>query len=207
MSLHHSPAFVRRCVLYVWVSLMTIELKAVGTLTDTDSTPDDLVVYLLMRTDLPSMNPGKAMAQAYHAGNQITKWYASKLSTPIVEDYLGCKPLALRLNRDSFMDDSKALWFGTTICLGATAGDINRVMLMSANAFVCGEVIDPSYPFLVDSEIVPYVDREKIDLPWEVDLREPKTLVYRRELTCAWFLGRKSDRRFVGLFEGFGLHP
>ena len=28
----------------------------------------DLAVYVLVRTDIPSMNPGKAMAQVHHAG-------------------------------------------------------------------------------------------------------------------------------------------
>ena len=33
------------------------------------------VLYILMRTDMDSMNPGKAMAQASHASNQFVAEY------------------------------------------------------------------------------------------------------------------------------------
>ena len=34
-------------------------------------------LYILMRTDLPSMNAGRAMAQAAHAANQFIKEYGN----------------------------------------------------------------------------------------------------------------------------------
>jgi peptidyl-tRNA hydrolase len=36
-----------------------------------EDTTKDLAVYILARTDLPSMNPGKMAAQVHHAGVQM----------------------------------------------------------------------------------------------------------------------------------------
>jgi len=33
---------------------------------------DDLILYILLRNDMASMNPGKAAAQACHAANMFT---------------------------------------------------------------------------------------------------------------------------------------
>src|ERR1700680_2592834 len=77
---------------------------------------DDLVVYLLMRNDLPSLNPGKAMAQAYHAGNQIVKW----LEIADVKNYLGIDRQAVE----------NPLYFGTTICLSASLVEITNALRM-----------------------------------------------------------------------------
>ena len=38
----------------------------------TEVTDNKPYLYILMRTDLPSLNPGKAMAQAAHAANKMT---------------------------------------------------------------------------------------------------------------------------------------
>ena len=36
------------------------------------------ILYIFMRNDLPSMNAGKAMAQASHASSQLVTNYSSK---------------------------------------------------------------------------------------------------------------------------------
>ena len=36
------------------------------------------ILYIFMRNDLPSMNVGKAMAQASHASSQLVTNYSSK---------------------------------------------------------------------------------------------------------------------------------
>ena len=45
----------------------------------------DLAVYVLVRNDLPSMNPGKAMAQVHHAGVQMMFNHATN---PLVKEYV-----------------------------------------------------------------------------------------------------------------------
>jgi peptidyl-tRNA hydrolase len=93
-------------------------------------------LYILMRTDLESMNPGKGMAQAAHAANQFVHEY-SKLS--------------------EFGDWAKqAEGFGTTIVLGGgNEEDIARVASDCAyrEGFVAGLVRDPTYP-VKDGEAV-----------------------------------------------------
>lgn len=97
----------------------------------------DATFYILMRTDLDSMNPGKAMAQASHAYPAMAAY---------VKRYWG---------ESSFFSDLLERWqsqseqsFGRTIVLGGTPGEISDV-LQRARHFpdVLAEwVVDPTYP-------------------------------------------------------------
>ena len=91
-------------------------------------------LYCLMRTDLASMNPGKAIAQGMHAqaeaeailaalgGEWTAMWTAWKL---------------------------QAGHFGTTVTLGGAIDDIHTALVMLGEAgFPCGVVHDPTYPLL-----------------------------------------------------------
>lgn len=89
------------------------------------------VLYIFMRSDLDSLNPGKGMAQACHAANM-----AQELAQ------LGSSEM-------------KALWklwcadrmFGTTIVLDAPLWKINFIkMLKPQKGFISGVVTDPTYP-------------------------------------------------------------
>lgn len=189
----------------------------------------DLVVYLLMRTDLPSMNPGKAMAQAYHAGNQIVK-HVRTISPEgeFVTEYF----------RQG--DRGMASDFSTTICLGVTLADmqdiLNQVEVLPKR-YVTGRVHDPSYPFWVDSEIATLLDCaihnakvSRVGTVWNADargtqfdvkttpfymgdltnekiIRDDKVLFTREEVTCAWVLCDKNDSDIKFIFDRYSLHP
>ena len=97
--------------------------------------PNPYVLYILMRTDLDSLNPGKAMAQANHAFGALKKR---------IRQNLNLQPEYLDWQATTEQD------FGTCLVLGATEGQIKRV-LSRANRFfgrttVSGWVHDPTYP-------------------------------------------------------------
>ena len=86
------------------------------------------ILYILMRTDLDSMNPGKAMAQASHASNQFVATLP-KDEHDIYNEWLQCNG------------------FGTVLVLGVTEVQM-RTSVAVANALdlVSDVVHDPTYP-------------------------------------------------------------
>ena len=101
---------------------------------------DTLVLYILMRTDLDSLNPGKAMAQANHAFGALK--FAIRSNLVRQPDYLTWQ-------KQTPTD------FGTVIVLGGNEGgiqvaldDIHRLKL----SVVAGWVHDPTYP-IRDGEV------------------------------------------------------
>ena len=95
---------------------------------------DTLVLYILMRTDLDSLNPGKAMAQANHAFGALKNRIRSNLVRQ--KDYIAWQ-------------ETTAQDFGTVIVLGGNEGgiqaaldDIHRLKL----PVVAGWVHDLTYP-------------------------------------------------------------
>lgn len=159
-----------------------------------NKTNRDLAVYVLVRTDIPSMNPGKAMAQVHHAGVQMMRKYASH---KLVKEYL---------------DDgerSGALGFNTTITLAATINDITNVqfkVLGLGNICLGDQVVDPSYPFVVSKEAYNWTASKSKTPLSGIDIGNNQMLVTRIEITCAWFLGDRNDPDFKNLFEGLKLH-
>lgn len=93
-------------------------------------------LYILMRTDIYQMNPGKLGAQAAHAATQF------------VFDTLD--------GTDSDLVDAMNTWrhqagggFGTKITLAATQAQIRQTVTDLSNDFglKTGLVVDPTYPF------------------------------------------------------------
>jgi peptidyl-tRNA hydrolase len=86
-------------------------------------------LYILMRTDLASMNPGKAVAQGAHAANQFT-------------DSVGVDEEQFKL----WVGETNS-GFGTTITLGVTGAQLaHKVNLASLLGFPAGVTHDPTYP-------------------------------------------------------------
>ena len=101
--------------------------------------PDDVTLYILMRTDLASLNPGKAMAQASHAYGALKS---------VIRKY----PEVQRHYLHGM--DSTEQEYGTTIVLGGNAGDIEYALALAEGdaGIVSGWVHDPTYPIL-DGEV------------------------------------------------------
>ena len=107
----------------------------------TDPTP---YLYILMRTDLGSMNAGKAVAQGSHAANQM-----------VYEAMIKTDPLAAALdpNRAKALAQLVGEWsgaargFGTCIVLGVNEGQMRSVVAAASEAGLhAGITHDPSYP-------------------------------------------------------------
>jgi hypothetical protein len=106
-----------------------------------------------MRTDMASMNPGKGMAQAAHAGNALNEQMRQLSGSVFSEEKYGFKfapngiPDSLRLYKKWTKETKQG--FGTTIVLGA---DIQQIVettdrfLEHPNFYPAGYVFDPGYP-------------------------------------------------------------
>jgi peptidyl-tRNA hydrolase len=118
-------------------------------------------LYILMRTDLASMNPGKAVAQGAHAANQFqTRAKAKDASTDT--------------KRLFDVWASSADGFGTTITLGVNERQMRSAVDYAQRCgFMSGVIHDPTYP-LVDGaclHLIPldtcgWVFGEKAELQW-----------------------------------------
>ena len=89
-------------------------------------------LYIVMRKDIPDMNPGKAMAQAAHAQADFDAYLSSMTGT----------------DNDDFWQ-AVSLWredreFGTTLVLSAT---LEKMTIVNAVNDHCGMTVDPTYPW------------------------------------------------------------
>lgn len=94
-------------------------------------------LYILMRTDMASMNPGKGMAQAAHAANAFTHKFADDHEyVDDVERWLG----------EAYLDGAQG--FGTTLTLAVESERELREVIGSAqeDGFPAGLVLDNTYP-------------------------------------------------------------
>ncbi len=104
---------------------------------------DKPVLYVLMRTDMASMNPGKGMAQASHAYGAVKHHVL--------------KNIALQQVYRDWMSQTRQE-FGTTIVFGGSEGEIQAAMNW-LNRYVepakqlTGWVHDPTYP-ITDGDVV-----------------------------------------------------
>lgn len=144
------------------------------------------VLYILMRTDLPSMNAGKAMAQASHASNAFIKLHGKKCE---VKDW----------------EKQTKHGFGTVIVLGAIIEDIDALQtkLEYINE-IYDVVVDPTYPYIVNSEIRNLIDPLMISQE-SIQLESGDYICFRPETTCAYLFGEKDIiEKYV---EHLKLHP
>lgn len=109
-------------------------------------------LYILMRTDLESMNPGKAVAQGAHAANQFVH-VVEKMRNDIDGASIQGRPM------DVFPEEYENIemydyWatrtgdgFGTTICLDVDDNILHRVINAGESmGMIAGVTHDPSYP-------------------------------------------------------------
>lgn len=155
------------------------------------------VLYVFVRTDLPSMTPGKAQAHSGHAANAF-----------INEHYIK------QLNRGVGISDAVLEWmaatpfgFGTQINLKApwdeVLGIVNDVN-QDGDGITADVIVDPTYPYVVDEEIMPLIDRDRHTVD-PIDIGNGRFACHRREATAAYVFGYKEDlEQLVGRYP---LHP
>jgi peptidyl-tRNA hydrolase len=157
---------------------------------------DDIpVLYVIVRTDMQSMTPGKAQAHSGHAANAFVH-----------------KHLVKRIQKGQELGAAVVEWmkstdqgFGTQINLKASWADAVDAHTRAKQLGVMTEmVLDPTYPYIVDSEVAALIDpkHHSVD-PIVID--NGKVVCHRAEYTAIYFFGMKSDlKQFVGEFP---LHP
>ena len=94
------------------------------------------VLYILMRTDLDSMNPGKAMAQASHAGSAFV--HNAEPGYNVDEELFNA------------WQESTPQKFGTVLVLGVTEAQMRTAVQIAesfgVDKFPCEIIHDPTYP-------------------------------------------------------------
>jgi Peptidyl-tRNA hydrolase PTH2 len=99
-------------------------------------------LYILMRRDMDSMNPGKAMAQAAHAANQFIHKCSDRDLESALDMWTG------EAYVDGGPEGRQISGFGTTIVLGVWSQRELEDIVRSAQSdhFEAGTVLDNTYP-------------------------------------------------------------
>ena len=148
------------------------------------------VLYILMRTDLASMNAGKGMAQASHASNAFVFAELKKmLSSPwkSVKDFYKVFIKGETKDASLFIQwvHSTTQGFGTVLVLGVNEIEMRTAVDVAGKLdYVSGIVHDPTYP-LVDGDFCHF-------LPLD---------------TCGYIFGDKNDPMLGAVVGNFPLHP
>ena len=155
------------------------------------------VLYILLRTDLPSMNCGKACAQASHASNAFVK---------MAKDDLAEK----RRKLFELWQNETDQGFGTVIVLAATRSELaSAVDNARFKMFVAGEVVDPTYPYKVENgEIAKLIPTTTDTFP-RAEIADPKApvMLCRKEVTCGFIFGDKDELAAYNIVSHLKLHP
>jgi peptidyl-tRNA hydrolase len=146
----------------------------------------EYILYILMRNDLPSLNAGKAMAQASHASNAFIKSFGNAKS---VKPWINETPQG----------------FGTVIVLSANEKQVNEIIQNSENANVLSElIVDPTYPYIVNNEVAALIDAKHHTVA-PIVKTDGTVVLHRKEITCAYVYGSKEDcKKILGHLP---LHP
>lgn len=154
-----------------------------------------------MRTDLPSMNAGKAMAQASHASNAFIYKYKEELSN---REFSNERQILKQ--RISSWERQTKQGFGTVLVLGCENKDIVEFLEKKKSSRVFyGAVFDPTYPYIVNKEIKNLVSKNNTDEPLELESGD--FVCFREERTCAFLFGKKGSEEVEELVGHLKLHP
>ncbi len=159
------------------------------------------VLYILMRTDLPSMNTGKGFAQASHAAHAFSH-------DMLVGKFPNSNAIA---NNDSLFRMWKATTpqgFGTVLVLGVNEREMrSAVEVAQALYIVSGVVHDPTYPVRIPPELgMALVD---VDVEHDSDVTVGDGFGYATIPldTCAYVFGLKGDPMLEAVVGRYPLHP
>ncbi|KKL14085.1 hypothetical protein LCGC14_2519310 [marine sediment metagenome] len=147
---------------------------------ESDTSP---VLYILMRTDLASMNAGKGHAQASHASNAFWKHVSDKyLNHSADVDVLFGEEIEDLVNQWRFETPQG---FGTVLVLGVNEIEMRTAVDVADKVgYVSGVVHDPTYP-LVDGDFCHFIPLD----------------------TCGYIFGDKNDPLLGAVVGNFNLHP
>jgi hypothetical protein len=159
------------------------------------STTDYPALYIIVRTDMPSMTIGKAMAHSGHAANAFV---FENYINPFIND----QPVNYAVTQ--WISETKQ-GFGTQINLKANWDDAQTTLTAVQSAgLICNYVTDPTYPYEVNSEIFKLLDNS-LHVNDPVKLANGNYMCFRREITAIYFFGMKSQLQ--PFLKDFPLHP
>ena len=167
------------------------------------------VLYILMRNDLPSMNAGKAMAQASHASNafvfaQIKAMLKHPLKT--VRDFYNV--FILGKGDTTFIKwvHSTTQGFGTVLVLAVDERQMrSTVSVAHMLGFATDVIHDPTYPIRIPPELG--AELAEIDNHQVFEVGEGNGYVTIPLDTCAYVFGNKNDPILEVVVGLFPLHP
>lgn len=115
------------------------------------------VLYIIMRTDLESLNSGKGMAQASHASNAFVNKFHARMAETNFEG-ISKSSVAEDLNKAFYdWENSTTQGFGTVLVLEGKMSECKfAIDLFRMNDYIADIIHDPTYP-IVDGEIVHYI--------------------------------------------------
>jgi peptidyl-tRNA hydrolase len=152
------------------------------------------VLYILMRNDFPSMNPGKAMAQASHASNAFIHTHVQQMSDSPTPN----------LDIINWQNETEQ-GFGTVLVLGVNQKELDEAVKEAILlSFPSGVVVDPSYPYKVTGEIAKLLHPNVVGAEYEGN---KEYTLYRTEVTCGYVFGNKDDIKLQSILGKFKLHP
>ncbi len=138
-------------------------------------------LYILMREDIPSMNYGKAMAQAAHAQALLSRDIEILKSKEAIYDAAS----QFRVQYDVWkMDGQNA--YGTTIVVSVTLDELKKELenaCYHSRDMMFGSVIDPTYPMNVNREVGELLEKNGCDVIYK---ENNVATVLREEITCAY---------------------
>ena len=144
-------------------------------------------LYILMRNDLPSLNPGKGMAHAAHAANQFTFEHGK--------------------NTDVKNWQHDANGFGTTICLSANREQLETVVKAAKKkGLPAGLTYDPEYGYSLHQEIAELIDRRTFTADAIIN-EDGRWVLFRKELTCGYLFVADDSTEREELVGALSLHP
>lgn len=143
---------------------------------------NEYILYILIRNDLPSMNSGKAMAQASHASNAFVKKYGT---TKQAKEWAG----------------ETSQGFGTVIVLSVNKKQLDEAVHKSETSDV---VVDPTYPYIVNNEVASLIDAKHHTVD-PIVKSDGTVVLHRKEVTCAYVFGTKEECKSV--IGHLPLHP
>ena len=151
------------------------------------------VLYLIMRNDIPSMNPGKLAAQACHVGHAFKHEF--------VKNKQAVKNLGKLFTA---WEKQTPQGFGTTITLGATGSIICGYGNGYMEGSFEGTVYDPTYPCEIPLEVA-------LDLigkvPSDMIVLGNKSFYLRDEIVGAYVFLDKDNLAVQGVIGNLELYP
>lgn len=111
------------------------------------------VLYILMRNDIASLNPGKAMAQSSHASNAFVQQ-----TDAYIQSFVERRARIEELNKKFYeWRNETGYGFGTVVVLEGKMSEFKPIIsTFKALDYMADIITDPTYP-IVDGEVVHHV--------------------------------------------------